>query len=167
MAGQSVFRLTSQLNLFAVLFWPLGIVLACLQTCSPARHHSTGVQYSQHVLIWSCSLYGGGELVQFSTITHCPPPLFLSGMLFIYGQDTYTHWDEFYGDALRQAGCGSGWIHMFLPDLILGSYLVFDNCKWWKEWKIYFKKLSSVGQCCGAGPFFARLKGFEIPPHTE
>ena len=34
--------------------------------------------YSQHFLIWSCKLYGGGDLVKLSMKTRCHPPLFLS-----------------------------------------------------------------------------------------
>ena len=44
-----VFRLTLELNLFAALFWALGIVLAHIlqQVTQPAAwHHSTTVQYT-------------------------------------------------------------------------------------------------------------------------
>ena len=148
MAGQSVFRLTWQLNLFAVLFY-FGLSALYLPTnllAGPTSLHRRTVQPACPCMVmlpvrrW--------KLVQFSTIRRCPPPLFLSSMLFIYGQDTHTLTGTSFTvtHALRQAGCGSGWILMFLPDLNLGSYLVFfDNCKWWKEWKIYFKKYHLLG----------------------
>ena len=45
-----------------------------LPTPDPARQPGIPPPpYTKHVLIWPCCLYGGGELVQFSTKPLCPP----------------------------------------------------------------------------------------------
>ena len=46
--------------------------------------------YTKHVLIWSGCLYGGGELVQFSSKTRVTP-LFLSSMLLYVSNEYYVN----------------------------------------------------------------------------
>ena len=56
-----------------------------MPTPDPSRRAGiTSPPYTKHFLICSCCLYGGGELVPFSSKTHCPPTFFLSRMLFIF-----------------------------------------------------------------------------------
>ena len=40
--------------------------------------------YSQHFLIWSCKLYGGGDLVKLSMKTRCHPPFSYLGSRYDY-----------------------------------------------------------------------------------
>ena len=75
-------RLRNRVIPFAALFWALDVVLDNTWPCPQARHHSTSVH--KYILMWSCFLYSGGELVQFSTKTICPPPFSYLGCYLLY-----------------------------------------------------------------------------------
>ena len=68
------FRLTWQLNLLLSCFGLSALYLPTQHdpAAGPASLHAP--PYTKHVLIWSCSLYGGVELIQFSTKTRFPLP---------------------------------------------------------------------------------------------
>ena len=70
-------RLRNKVKPFAALFWALGIVLY-LPTPDPAHRGLASFHRRTKRLSlygqWSCCLYGGRELVQFSKTTRCHPP---------------------------------------------------------------------------------------------
>ena len=68
------FRLTWQLNLLLSCFGLSALYLPTQHdpAAGPASLHAP--PYTKHVLIWSCCLYGGVELIQFSTKTRFPLP---------------------------------------------------------------------------------------------
>ena len=79
-----VFRLTWQLNLLLFCMGSRHCKCTCHATSDHARRSGiTPPPYTKYVLIWSYYLYGGGELVQFSTKTRWLPPYLAICMLFL------------------------------------------------------------------------------------
>ena len=79
-----VIRLTWQLNLFLPCFGLSALyVLATTWPGPPARHHPTAVHKACPYMVM-LPVRWWWAMVKFWTKTRCPPPLFLSSMLFIY-----------------------------------------------------------------------------------